>query len=113
MTGGGGGGGGGGRDGCCCSVTAAAGVAAAAATTPPVAAAAVQALLMPVILAGASDLGKTQGIPSQGNGFKTRFRSCYTRTPRTKADFLLTASIKPCQEWNDPNEQAASTHHQR
>jgi hypothetical protein len=57
-------------------VTTAAGVAAAA-ITPPVAAAAVQALLMPVILAGASDLGKTQGIPSQGNGCKTQIRSCY------------------------------------
>jgi hypothetical protein len=60
-------GGGGGRDGCCCCVTAAADVAAAA----------VQALLMPLILAGASDLGKTQGIPSQGNGCKTWIRSCY------------------------------------
>jgi hypothetical protein len=36
-----------------------------------------------------------------------------TRTPRTKADFLLIAGIKPCQEWNDPNEQATSAHHQR
>jgi hypothetical protein len=30
-----------------------------------------------------------------------------THTPRTKADFLLTASIKPCQEWNGPNEKAS------
>jgi hypothetical protein len=65
-----------GKDGCCCCVTAAAGVAAAP-TTPPVAAVAVRALLMPVILADASDLGKTQGIPLQGNGCKTRIRSCY------------------------------------
>ncbi len=55
--------GGGGKDGCCCCVTVAAGVAMAP-NTPPVATVAIQALLMPVTLADASDLGKTQGIPS-------------------------------------------------